>query len=79
MCIMNLLGMSAYVDVPPYFRMKTKVLGCQDQQRNIQPLPVRYRLNGLSVLLLAFISKTMFTSPYFFLQLARYDLYEIIY
>jgi hypothetical protein len=24
MCIMNLLGMSAYIDVPPYFHMKNK-------------------------------------------------------
>jgi hypothetical protein len=47
---MNLLGMSAYTDVPPYFNMKIKVLGSQDQQRNIHPLAVRYRLNGLTVL-----------------------------
>jgi len=59
--------------------MKTKVLGSQDQQRNIHPLPVRYRLNGLSMLFLAFVSKTVFTSLYFLLQLARYHLYEIIY
>ena len=62
MFIMNLLGMPAYIDVPLYFHMKTKVLGSQDQQRNIHPLLVRYRLNGLSMLFLAFISKTVFTS-----------------
>jgi hypothetical protein len=50
MCIMNLLGISTYIDVPPYCHMKTEVLGSQDQQRNIHPLPVRYRLNGSSVL-----------------------------
>jgi len=52
--------------------MKTKVLGSQDQQRNFHPLPERYRLNGTSVLFLAFRSKTVFTSLYFLLQLARY-------
>jgi hypothetical protein len=78
MCIMNLLGMSAYIDVPPYFNMKTNVLGSQDQQRNIHPLPVRCWLNGLSVLFLAFISKTVFTGLYLLLQLATYHLYDII-
>jgi hypothetical protein len=39
--------------------MKTKVLGSQDQQRNIHPLLEKYRLNGTSVLFLAFIGKTV--------------------